>query len=198
MPDGTQRNSQDSAALLLIEVINHFECRDGERILRHAMAVAARIALLKQRARAAGIPTICANDNFGDRRSDAGEPLGYCLRHEAAGRAFVEKDKPDPQEYFVLKPMHSAFYQAPLEVLPRHLGASSLIFTGLTTNSCILCSAHDTNMRDLKSVVAVDCCTARSRREHHQALGHIRVMADAKLLSASALHLRRFVEKARR
>lgn len=198
MPDGKQRNAKISAALLLIDVINHFEFPDGERILRHAMTVAPRIARLKGRARQAGIPTIYVNDNFGDWRSDAGKLLAYCLRREAAGRAFVEKVKPDPQDYFVLKPMHSAFYQTPLDVLLRHLAASSLIFTGLTTNSCILCSAHDANMRDYKIVVAADCCAARSRREHHQALEHMRAMADAKVLSANALQLRRFVEKARR
>lgn len=154
---------------------------------------------LKQQVREAGIPTIYANDNFGNWRSDAGKLLAYCLRREAAGeRAFVEKVKPGPQDYFVRKPMHSAFYRTPLDVLLRHLGASSLIFTGLTTNSCILCSANDANMRDYKIVVAADCCAARSRREHRQALEHISAMADAKVLSANALQPRRFVEKARR
>ena len=35
--------------------------------------------------------------------------LDYCLRPGAAGRDFVDAFKPDGEDYFVLKPMHSAF-----------------------------------------------------------------------------------------
>jgi nicotinamidase-related amidase len=188
-PRDGKRNNRTSAALLLIDVINHFEFPDGPNILRRAESMAGNIVRLKQRARAAGIPAIYINDNFGDWRSDAARLLAYCLRTDAPGRDFVEKIKPDGQDYFVLKPMHSAFYQTPLDVLLRHLGASSLIFTGLTTNSCILCSVHDANMRDYKIIVADDCCAARSKREHSQALEHIRAMADARVISSAALRL---------
>jgi nicotinamidase-related amidase len=197
-PRDGKRNNRKSAALLLIDVINHFEFPDGPNILRRAESMAGNIVRLKQRARAAGIPAIYINDNFGDWRSDAGRLLAYCLRTDAPGRDFVEKIKPDARDYFVLKPMHSAFYQTPLDILLRHLGASSLIFTGLTTNSCILCSVHDANMRDYKIIVADDCCAARSEREHSQALEHIRAMADAKVISSAALRLGRLAGKARR
>ncbi len=176
-----------STALLLIDVINHFEFPDGAQILREAESIADRLVRLKQRARAAGIPAIYVNDNFGDWRSDAGRLLAYCTRPEASGRDFVEKIKPDAEDYFVLKPMHSAFYQTPLDVLLRHLGASTLIFGGLTTNSCILCSVHDANMRDYRIIVAEDCCAARNEREHRQALEHIRTLADARVISSGSL-----------
>lgn len=116
MPDERQRNAKVSVALRRIDVINHFEFPDGERILRQATSVAPRIARLKKRAHDVGIPTVYVDDNFGDWRSDAARLLAYCLRPEAAGRAFVEKIKSDPEDYFVLKPMHSAFYQTPLDV----------------------------------------------------------------------------------
>jgi nicotinamidase-related amidase len=194
-PDGERRDGETSAVLLLIDVINHFEFPDGARILRHAAAIAPNLARLRQRARAAGIPTIYINDNFGDWRSDASSLLSRCLRPEAPGRSFVEQIKPGPEDYFVLKPMHSAFYQTPLDVLLRHLGASSLIFGGLTTNSCILCSVHDANMRDYKIIVAANCCAARSGREHTRALEHIRAIPDARVLLSSALRLGTFVAK---
>jgi nicotinamidase-related amidase len=196
MPDGKQRGT--SAALLLIDVINHFEFPDGDKILRQTEPIARNIVRLKQRARAAGIPAIYVNDNFGDWKSDAARLLAYCLRSDAAGRNFVEMIKPGAEDYFVLKPMHSAFYQTPLDVLLRHLGASSLIFAGLTTNSCILCSVHDANMRDYKIIVPADCCAARTEQEHSQALEHIRSMADARVLSSTALRLGSFAGKARR
>jgi nicotinamidase-related amidase len=176
-------------ALLLVDVINHFEFPDGKNILTQALAIAPPLARLKKRARAAGVPTIYVNDNFGQWRSDARKLLQYCLRPEAAGLHFVEQLQPDDDDYFVLKPMHSAFYQTPLDALLRELGASSLILSGLATNSCILCTAHDANMRNLKIIVPGDCCAARTAREHRQALEHIGAMADAKVVSSSSLRL---------
>ena len=47
--------------------------------------------------------------------------MTYCLRPESAGRKFVEAIRPGDDDYFVLKPMHSAFFQTPLEILLRYL-----------------------------------------------------------------------------
>ena len=176
-------------ALVLIDVINHFEFPDGKTILRQALAVAPALARLKKKAREAGVPVIYVNDNFGQWRSEMSKLIQYCLRPEAAGRTFVEQLRPDDEDYFVLKPMHSAFYQTPLDLLLRELGASSIILSGLATNSCILCTAHDANMRNIKIIVPRDCCTARTTREHKQALEHIGAMADAKVILSSSLSL---------
>ena len=173
----------------MVDVINHFEFPDGKQTLRNALPMASRLARLKSRAKRAGLPIIYVNDNFGQWRSDAAKLLKYCLRPEAVGRKFVEALQPDQDDYFVLKPMHSAFYQTPLETLLRYLSASSLILCGLATNSCIVCTAHDANMRQFKLIVPPDCCAARTRREHEQAIQHIRGMADARTISSTRLRL---------
>jgi nicotinamidase-related amidase len=103
----------------------------------------------------------------------------------------VEQIKPDEEDYCILKPMHSAFYQTALDVLLRHLGCRSIIVAGLTTNSCILCTAHDANMRDLELTVVSDCCAARSSQEHKEALENIREMAHGRLLTLASLRFRR-------
>ena len=173
-------------ALLLVDVINHFEFPDGKEILHRALPIAPPLARLKKRACAAGVPTIYVNDNFGQWRSDTKKLLQYCLRPEAPGLHFVEQLQPDDEDYFILKPMHSAFYQTPLDLPLRELCASSIILSGLATNSCILCTAHDANMRHLKVIVPRDCCAARTAREHSQALEHIGTMADAKVVTSSS------------
>jgi nicotinamidase-related amidase len=119
----TKRGS--AVVLLLIDVINHFEYPEAQKMLIQALPIAPRIARLKARARAAGIPVIYVNDNFGQWRSDLAKLLAYCLRPRALGRQFVDQIRPDKDDYFILKPRHSAFYQTPLEVLlaiwvPRH------------------------------------------------------------------------------
>jgi nicotinamidase-related amidase len=180
---------KSKVALILIDVINHFEFPDGDRILGNALPIAPKLARLKARARAVGIPTIYVNDNFGQWRSDAGKLVDYCLQPAAPGRRFVEAIRPDDQDYFVLKPMHSAFFQTPLEILLRYLGASSLILCGLATNSCVICTAHDANMRDFGLFVPSDCCAARTRREHRQAIEHIKGMADARVTASTSLRI---------
>jgi len=134
------------------------------------------------------------NDNFGQWRSNASKLLEYCLRPEALGRQFVELLRPDEEDYLVLKPMHSAFYQSPLDVLLRHLGASSLILGGLATNSCIVCTAHDANMRDFRLFVPLDCSAARTRREHQQAIEHIKTLSGANVVRSSALRLEKLAK----
>src|SRR5204862_1161713 len=94
-------------ALLLIVWINHLELGGGKKLLVPAIRAAERTAALKARAREAGIPVIYANDNFGRWRSNFEDVVRHCL--EAPGRPLAERLPPAPEDYFVLKPKHSAF-----------------------------------------------------------------------------------------
>jgi len=85
--------------------------------------------------------------------------------------------------------MHSGFFQTPLEILLQYLGATSLILTGLATNSCIVCTAHDANMRNFSLHVPSDCSAARSRREHEQAIEHIKEMTSASVIPSTSLRV---------
>jgi nicotinamidase-related amidase len=188
MPDNNTRHTS-SVALVLIDVINHFEFPDGEQIFKRALPMAARLARLRQRCRSAGIPAIYVNDNFGQWRSDAKSLIARCLDSSCIGKPFVEQLRPDDEDYFVLKPMHSAFFQTPLEILLQYLGATSLILTGLATNSCIICTAHDAKMRNFSLYVPSDCSAARSRREHEQAIEHIKHMTSASVIPSTSLRV---------
>lgn len=101
------RPSPVPVALLLIDVLTTFQFPDGDAILKGALAVRDPLVRLKQRARGVGIPTLYVNDNFGDWRSEKEVLMGRCL--EAKGAQFVRPLLPDGEDYFVLKPMHSAF-----------------------------------------------------------------------------------------
>jgi nicotinamidase-related amidase len=136
-------------ALLLIDVLTTFQFPDGDAILQGALGIRDALVRLKARARTSRIPVLYVNDNFGDWRSEKEVLMGRCL--EAKGAQFVRPLLPDSEDYFVLKPMHSAFYMTPLEVLLQHLQVETLILTGLTSNSCITVTAQDANMRGLIS-----------------------------------------------
>jgi len=192
MPDRPAEN-QPPTALLLIDVINHFEYPDSDKLLAEALPIAPRIATLKRRARAAGLPVIYVNDNFGQWRSDASKVLAYCLRPDSPSSRFVEQVRPDDEDYFVLKPMHSGFFQTPLELLLKYLGISTVILAGIATNSCIQYTAHDAKMRNFRIFVPPDCSAARTRDEHDQAIQHMQAMASADITPSPGLPLEQLV-----
>lgn len=94
--------------------------------------------------------------------------IARCMDAGCAGKPFVEQLKPGGEDYFALKPMHSAFFQTPVEILLEHRNATSLILTGLGTNSCIICTAYDAKIRSFRLFVPSDCawtdCEAKAGR----------------------------------
>jgi nicotinamidase-related amidase len=63
------------AVLILIDVINDLEFEGGELLFEHALPMAKRLAVLKERATYAGIPTIYVNDKMAVRLQRARLPL---------------------------------------------------------------------------------------------------------------------------
>jgi nicotinamidase-related amidase len=176
--------------LLLIDVINDFEFPRGDELFNQALPIAPNIAELKRRARAAGIPAVYVNDNFGRWQSNFDQLVNHCLHGPVRGRPFVEQLKPDPEsDYFVLKPKHSAFYQTPLDLLLKHLGAERLILTGVSTNSCVLFTAGDSYMRDLELIVPNDCSAACNLQEHNVAMEQIKCMLKADVSPSTQIDL---------
>ena len=161
---------KSETALLLIDVINDFDFPEGEQLLKLALPVGKNIAALKQRTKAAGIPTIYVNDNFGRWRSDFKKIVAHCRDENARGKRFVELLLPDEDDYFVLKPKHSGFYSTTLDLLLTHLNAKNLILTGIAGNNCVLVTANDAYMRDYKVFVPSDCVVSNTEEENAYAL----------------------------
>jgi nicotinamidase-related amidase len=161
------------AALLLIDVINDLEFPGGKALLKPAVAAARRIAALKTRARAADVPVIYANDNFGRWRSDFKQVVAHCLEDGVRGQPLAELLAPDDNDYFVLKPKHSAFYSTTLELLLEYLGTRRLILTGFAGDACVLMSAADAYMRDVDLYVPSDCIASKSAAENRKALQYM-------------------------
>ena len=150
-------------------------------MFEQALPIAPRVAALKKRARAAGIPAVYVNDNFGRWQSKFADIVEHCRRAGVRGRAIVEQLLPDDCDYFVLKPKHSGFYQTPLELLLKHFGAERLILAGVSTNSCVLFTANDAYMRDMELVVPQDCVAACNAQEHNFAMEQIKNMLKAEV-----------------
>ena len=102
MPPSRARSREAGVALLIIDMINAFDFPGARAMLPRARAAARAIAALKRRARAARVPVIYVNDNFGRWRSDFRQILEHCLR--SSGRGIARLLAPDEEDYFVLKP----------------------------------------------------------------------------------------------
>jgi nicotinamidase-related amidase len=176
-------------ALMLIDLINDLEFPGGERLLPGALAAAERIAALKRCARATSIPVIYANDNFGKWRSDFREVTRHCLHDGVRGQRLAELLTPEEEDYFVLKPKHSAFFSTTLELLLQYLGSRRLILTGISGDICVLFTAHDAFMRDLELYVPSDCVASASDEQNERALDYMRRVLHADATPSAKLDL---------
>ncbi|MET0405616.1 MAG: isochorismatase family cysteine hydrolase [Cystobacter sp.] len=184
MPD-----QKSDTALLIIDVLNDLEFPGGERVLPWAERMVERLAPVAEQMRRAGIPVIYANDNFDQWRSNFSDLYRHCTRPEARGRRVAKALKPGPDDYFILKPKHSAFFATSLVPLLQHLGTRRLILAGIATNLCVFFSAHDAHMHEYKITVLSDCCCAESDTDHDIALRQLQQFLHVKVCRGDELKL---------
>ena len=180
---------KSEAALLLIDGINPLEFDGGEKLLTHALPMASAIEVFKRRANEARIPAIYVNDNFGRWRSDFPKLVAQFLAPDIRGRPIVQRLAPEEDDYFVLKPKHSAFFQTNLEILLRYLGATTLILTGMAGDICVLFSANDAYMRDFEIFVPPDCIASEEAEYNRQVLELMRRVLKADITPSGQLQL---------
>ena len=176
-------------ALLLIDVINDLQFPEADQLLRFAVPMSQRLQTLKRRARRAGVPAIYINDNFGRWQSNFTALVDHCLR--SRGKKIARLLLPHRDDYFVLKPKHSAFYSTTLDVLLRYLGAKRLIITGIAANICVLFTANDAYMRDFEMFVPADCVASNTQEENDYALGQMERILKADIRPSPAIKFRR-------
>lgn len=173
-------------ALLLIDVISDFEFEDGEKLIKYALPMSRKLAWLKARAKKAGIPVIYINNNFGKWQEDFAETVKYCLENSVRGNKIVELLKPE-NDFYVLKPMHSAFYSTTLDLLLSNLGSKNLILTGVTADICILFTANDAYMREYQLIIPQDCVAAVKPKDKKSALEYFKRVLKAEVLSSEEI-----------
>jgi nicotinamidase-related amidase len=174
-----------NTAVLLVDVINPFDFPGSERLLEHARAVLPALLRLRRAAHRAGVPVIYANDNFGDWRSESSRIVTRCAK--GPGRRFVQALKPLARDYFVLKARNSAFFCTALPPLLEELRVQRLIVAGLSTDNCVLFTAHDAYLRGFKVAVPHDCVAAQSEADTERALAQMKCAVKADTRASRSL-----------
>ncbi|MDQ2644108.1 MAG: cysteine hydrolase [Myxococcota bacterium] len=157
-------------AVVLVDVLNALRFEGSEGFVPKALAVAERVARLKQRAAAANVPVVYVNDNAGRWQSDVSRVLEDCLKDDAPGREASRLVLPGDRDFFVMKPKHSGFYSTTLDTLLVYLQAKRLVIAGFTVERCVLFTANDAFLRDYELYVPKDCTAAIDDRDSDAAL----------------------------
>jgi nicotinamidase-related amidase len=175
------------AALLLIDVINDFDFPEADSLLRFAEPMSERLAAICELARSARLPIVYVNDNFGRWRSDFRVQVRHCLKAGSLGHKIVERLRPGDSDYFVLKPKHSGFFSTTLDTLLAYLEVETVILTGIAANICVLFTANDAYMRDLKIIVPEDCVASNTKELNVYALMQMKSVLKAEILGSADL-----------
>jgi nicotinamidase-related amidase len=177
-------------ALLLIDVVNDLAFEGSGALVAQAEAMAVRLAALKRRTAAAGMPTVYVNDNFGRWRSDFRQTVKHCTARRSPGRLVSQRLRPTARDYFVLKPKHSGFFDTTLDSLLEALRIRRVILTGIAGNICVIFTANDAYMRDLRIFAPADCIVSNTAAENDHALRQIGTVLKGNLAVSTRLTFR--------
>lgn len=162
-------------ALLLVDFMNPLDFPGAAALAGPALQAAAACARLRRQLAAQGVPVVYANDNFGRWQSDFRNLVAALLRDRGAAGTIARRLKPRAGDLTVLKPMHSAFYGSPLDILLDRMGVRRLVIAGLATDMCVQLTACDGFLRGFRLHVPADCTAAESPARKAAALAY---MAD--------------------
>lgn len=188
-----RRHEKPGVAILIVDMISDFDFPDGEALFENALPAAKQIAGLKSRAKGA-IPAIYVNDNYGNWKHDFAATL-KAARSSPLGQQIASILAPSAEDYHILKPQRSGFFGTPLNVLLGVLNVSKLIITGITTDICVMFTAHDAYMRGFTVQVPSNCAASVRSDDHRGALALLSRIADADIRRGTDIDLQNELHK---
>jgi nicotinamidase-related amidase len=95
-----------------------------------------------------------------------GEPLpgsgAHVLEKDSWAAAVVDELEKKPGDISVDKHRISGFWDTPLDSILRNLGVRTVLFAGVNTDQCVLCSLQDANFLGYGCILVEDCCATTS------------------------------------
>lgn len=170
-PNGLNKSER---ALLLVDFINPLDFPQAPDLAPHALTAAKNADQLARVARRRGVPVIYANDNFGRWQSDFSSMVKSLQEGQGTCATIARLLRPRQQDLTVLKPMHSAFYGTPLDIILGRMGVRTLVLAGLATDICIQLSVADAFLRGLRVHAPEDCTAAETPEKKEAALTYMR------------------------
>ncbi|KKB33331.1 isochorismatase family cysteine hydrolase [Bacillus thermotolerans] len=164
-------------ALLIIDLINDFDFQMGEPLAENTLDICPSVVKLKQFCKQQDIPVIYVNDHYGIWKADLDAILDYASNDRS--EPIIQQIKPESDDYFLIKPKHSAFYGTALNTLLHEVGADSVIVTGVAGNICVFFTANDAYMREYNICVPKDAIASETEKDNHYALEMMKTVLNA-------------------
>ncbi|MCA1066645.1 isochorismatase family cysteine hydrolase [Rossellomorea sp. AcN35-11] len=169
----------ERTALLIIDIMNPFDFKHGETLAKHAGKIVDPINSLRHYCTKHQYPTIYINDHYELWKADYKEIYQKC--HNKVSDPIMTPLKPKEDDFFLIKPKHSAFYGTALNTLLHHLNVKNLIITGIAGNICVLFTANDAYMREFNIIVPRDAIASVSDEDNRYALTMMKNVLKAKV-----------------
>jgi nicotinamidase-related amidase len=181
--------ASSKTALLVVDMLNAYDHEDADKLTSSVEDALPAIRKLLERARDEGVDVIWVNDNYGDWNSSQRALVESAL--EGKRPDLVEPIAPEGEEGpFVIKARHTIFYGTPLEYLLSQMGIDRIVLTGQVTEQCILYSALDAYVRELRVAVPRDAVACIHPHLADAALEMMEVNMDVDTTPAENLSLR--------
>jgi nicotinamidase-related amidase len=165
------------SALLLVDVITDFNFEDGDKLFAQTKSMVPRLEEFHGRFHRAGLPVFYVNDPP-KSRSRSVDALLEEVSSSDRGKFMLDAIGPSDRSLVITKPQRSGFFETDLEERLREVGAKRVFVTGVTTDICVLFTAHDAYMRKFSVCVPSDCSTAVEPEYHEEALRFLARVAD--------------------
>lgn len=170
--------SLQNTAVIFIDIINDFNFERGERLLKHTKEILPHLKKLKRYAKDNDIPVIYVNDHYGLWQANYRMLMNHCRNEQ--NQEIINEMQPDHDDYFLIKPKHSAFFQTPLQSLLFQLGKKNLMLAGIAGDICILFTAKDAYMYEYSLQVPENCTASNEKQGNEYSLYLMRSVMDAK------------------
>ena len=160
------------SAFIIIDMENGFIDPSSPLCIAGAAATVPALASAAEAAREKGIPVFYVKRIYRADGSDVENTRYECwssaenvLTPDSAGPCSIEEPAalaPRPEDYIIIKPRFSAFFQTELDLILRRLGVRNIILTGTTTPNCIRTTAYDGISLDYNVIALEDCCSSQT------------------------------------
>ncbi|WP_087973982.1 isochorismatase family cysteine hydrolase [Oceanobacillus rekensis] len=170
--------SLSNTAVIFVDIINDFDFDGGNDLYQNTKAILPNLIKLKNYAKENELPIIYVNDHYGLWQADFQKIIDKCKNERS--NDIIEALAPDnDDDYFLIKPQHSAFFQTPLHSLLIELGRTNLIMAGIAGDICILFSAQDAYMYQFNLHIPENCMASELKENNDYALHLLHSVMDA-------------------
>jgi nicotinamidase-related amidase len=170
------------SALLIIDILNPFDFDHGSTLAKHTEKIVEPLKTLRNVCQKKQIPVIYINDHYNLWQADLKKIYNKCLND--LSQTIIEPIKPGEDDYFLIKPKHSAFYGTALNTLLHTLKVNTLILSGIAGNICVLFTANDAYMREFNLVVPENCIASVSEDDNQYALTMMKNVLKAEIVDS--------------